>query len=134
MLGDQSVAGLIVVPGCAVRPLFRPFGKGAKMIHLTEARVSSKEPWQTITDPAGCIRLTAADIMTIKLFDEPRHFLDCRAFRPACGSLQPCQIVDFKDERELRSVLRIAQQVEHGGVLPEGVVVGGHATCRGGVP
>ena len=35
MLGEEFVAGLISVPGCAVRPLFRPFGKGAKKIYLT---------------------------------------------------------------------------------------------------
>ncbi|NUB46717.1 hypothetical protein GEU84_020195, partial [Fertoebacter nigrum] len=40
MLGEECVAGLISVPGCAVRPLFRPFGKGAKKIYLTEARLT----------------------------------------------------------------------------------------------
>jgi len=30
MFGEESVAGLISVPGCAVRPLFPPFGKAAK--------------------------------------------------------------------------------------------------------
>ena len=63
MLGEECVAGLISVPGCAVRPLFRPFGKGAKKIHLTQARLSPNDPWRTITEPARGVRLTAADIM-----------------------------------------------------------------------
>lgn len=63
MLGEECVAGLISVPGCAVRPLFRPFGKGAKKIYLCEARLTPNDPWQTITKPARGVRLTAADIM-----------------------------------------------------------------------
>ncbi|WP_309665862.1 hypothetical protein [Tabrizicola sp.] len=63
MLGEECVAGLTSVPGCAVRPLFRPFGKGAKKIYLTEARLPPNDPWQTINKPARGVRLTAADIM-----------------------------------------------------------------------
>ena len=63
MLGEECVAGLISVPGCEVRPLFRPFGKGAKKIYLTQARLTPNEPWRTITKPARGVRLTAADIM-----------------------------------------------------------------------
>ena len=63
MLGEECVAGLISVPGCEVRPLFRPFGKGAKKIYLTQARLTPNEAWRTITKPARGVRLTAADIM-----------------------------------------------------------------------
>ena len=62
-LGEECVAGLISVPGCEVRPLFRPFGKGAKKIYLTQARLTPNEAWRTITKPARGVRLTAADIM-----------------------------------------------------------------------
>ena len=63
MFGEESGAGLISVPGCQVRPLFPPFGKGAKKVYITHARLSSSEPWKAITEPAGGVRLTAADIM-----------------------------------------------------------------------
>ena len=63
MLGEESVAGLISVPGCAVRPWFRPFGKGAKKIYLKQASLLPNDPWRTITEPARGLRLTAADIM-----------------------------------------------------------------------
>lgn len=63
MFGEECVVGLISVPGCAVRPLFRPFGKGAKKIYLTEARLTPNDPWRSITKPARGVRLTAADIM-----------------------------------------------------------------------
>jgi hypothetical protein len=63
MFGEESGAGLISVPGCQVRPLFPPFGKAAKKIHITHARLSPNDPWRAITEPAGGVRLTAADIM-----------------------------------------------------------------------
>ena len=36
--GDQSAAGLLIVPGSAVRPLFRPFGEAAKKVYVKQAR------------------------------------------------------------------------------------------------
>jgi len=65
MFGEESVAGLISVPGCAVRPLFPPFGKAAKKIYATHARLLSSDPWKAITEPARGLRLTVADIMII---------------------------------------------------------------------
>ena len=63
MFGEECGAGLISVPGCQVRPLFPPFGKGAKKIYITHARLSPNYPWKAITEPARGVRLTAADIM-----------------------------------------------------------------------
>ena len=74
MRGEKCVAGLISVLGFAVRPLFRPFGNGAKKTYLTEACLTPNEPWRMITKPARGVRLTAADIIItakeIDRFDE----------------------------------------------------------------
>ena len=51
------------VPGSEVRALFRPYGKGAQRIYVTQVRQSPGEDWKTITEPARGLRLTAADIM-----------------------------------------------------------------------
>ena len=40
-LDGECAAGLLSVPGSEVRPLFRPFGKGAKKIYVTQARRAS---------------------------------------------------------------------------------------------
>ena len=61
--GDQSVAGLLSVPGSTVRPLFRPFGEAAKKVYVKQARRPGSSVWLTITDPVRGIRFTAADIM-----------------------------------------------------------------------
>ena len=61
--GTECAAGLKNVPGSEVRALFRPYGKGAKKIYVTQARRSPGEDWKTITEPARGVRLTAADIM-----------------------------------------------------------------------
>jgi len=86
MFGEDCVAGLISVPGCAVRPLFRPFGKGARKILLTQARLSANEPWRTITKPARGVRLTAADIMItareIERFEEDHGIGRARGVGP----------------------------------------------------
>jgi hypothetical protein len=63
MFGEERASGLICVPGCEVRPLFPPFGKAAKKIYATHARLLSGDPWKAITEPARGLRLTAADIM-----------------------------------------------------------------------
>ena len=61
--GDQSAAGLLIVPGSAVRPLFRPFGDAAKKVYVKQARRPNTSVWLTITDPERGVRFTAADIM-----------------------------------------------------------------------
>lgn len=61
--GTECAAGLMHVPGSEVRALFRPYGKGAKRIYVTQARQSPSEDWKTITEPVRGLRLTAADIM-----------------------------------------------------------------------
>ena len=61
--GEESAAGLMNVPGSEIRALFRPYGKAAKKIYVTQARQSGGDPWKTITEPARGVRLTAADIM-----------------------------------------------------------------------
>ena len=61
--GTECAAGLMNVPGSEVRALFRPYGKGAKKIYVTQARQLPGEDWKTITEPARGVRLTAADIM-----------------------------------------------------------------------
>ena len=61
--GDQSVAGLLSVPGSTVRPLFRPFGEAAKKVYVKQARRPGSSVWLTITDPVRGIRFTAAEIM-----------------------------------------------------------------------
>jgi len=61
--GTECAAGLMNVPGSEVRALFRPYGKGAKKIYVTQARQSPSEDWKTISEPARGVRLTAADIM-----------------------------------------------------------------------
>jgi len=61
--GTECAAGLMQVPGSEVQALFRPYSKGAKKIYVTQARQSSGDDWKTITEPARCLRLTAADIM-----------------------------------------------------------------------
>ena len=62
-LDGECAAGLLSVPGSEVRPLFRPYGKGAKKIYVTQARRAGEEHWQEITEPVGGVRLAAADIM-----------------------------------------------------------------------
>ena len=61
--GDQSAAGLLIVPGSKVRPLFRPFGEAAKKVYVKQARRPNTSVWLTITDPERGVRFTAADIM-----------------------------------------------------------------------
>ena len=61
--GDDCAAGLMQVPGSEVRALFRPYGKGAKKIYVTQARQTAVDPWRTITEPVRGVRLAAADIM-----------------------------------------------------------------------
>ena len=61
--GTECAAGLMNVSGSEVRALFRPYGKGAKKIYVTQARQLPGEDWKTITEPARGVRLTAADIM-----------------------------------------------------------------------
>ena len=61
--GTECAAGLMQVPGTEVRALFRPYGKGAKKIYVTQARQSASEAWTTITEPRRGVRLAAADIM-----------------------------------------------------------------------
>lgn len=62
-MGDKTGSGLLGVPGCEVRPLFRPFGKAAKKVHVKQARLQKGGAWMTITDPVKGVRFAAADIM-----------------------------------------------------------------------
>ena len=53
--GTDCAVGLMHVYGSEVRALFRPYGKGAKKIYVTQARRSPGDDWKTITDlRAGC--------------------------------------------------------------------------------
>ena len=61
--GEEAAAGLMAVPGSEVRALFRPYGKAAKKIYVTQARQSGGDAWKTITEPVRGVRLAAADIM-----------------------------------------------------------------------
>ena len=60
---DESAAGLLSVPGCEVRPLFRPFGEAPKKVYVKQARRLRAAGWLTITAPARGVRFSAADIM-----------------------------------------------------------------------
>lgn len=84
--GTDCAAGLMHVPGSEVRALFRPYGKGAKKIYMTQARRSPGEDWKTITEPARGVRLTAADIMItskeIDRFEEAHNIGRTRSAGP----------------------------------------------------
>jgi hypothetical protein len=62
-LDGECAAGLLSVTGSEVRPLFRPYGKGAKKIYVTQARRAGEDQWHEITEPVGGVRLASADIM-----------------------------------------------------------------------
>ena len=84
--GTECAAGLMHVAGTEVRALFRPYGKGAKKIYVTQARQSANGAWTTITEPARGVRLTAADIMItakeIDRFEEAHSIARTRSAGP----------------------------------------------------
>lgn len=61
--GDESACGLMIVPGSAIRPLFRPHGRAAKKVYLHCARPSGSAAWQTFTSPREGFKVVAADIL-----------------------------------------------------------------------
>jgi hypothetical protein len=63
MLGDEIAAGMLIVRGTEVRPLFRPFGNAAKKVYIKQARRPGRSVWLTITEPVKGAKFTAADIM-----------------------------------------------------------------------
>ena len=84
--GDQSGAGLLIVPGSAVRPLFRPFGEAAKKVYVKQARQINTSSWLTFTEPEIGVRFTAADIMItaeeIERFEQAHEINRARSAGP----------------------------------------------------
>lgn len=60
---DGPVAGLLSIPGTAVRPLFRPHGDAQKKVYIRRARAAGTEEWNWITKPMQGVKAVAGDIM-----------------------------------------------------------------------
>lgn len=63
LCGSETIAGEVLVCAFDILPMFRRSGTGPQSTKLRRLRVCDRDEWLLITDPAGGIEISVADLL-----------------------------------------------------------------------